>query len=71
MVESGPMVSAAFIAVGFINEHALFRADITIGNDGLYAFKGMLLTAITMSPRFRLVRITRWLKRPAEIYERI
>jgi diaminohydroxyphosphoribosylaminopyrimidine deaminase/5-amino-6-(5-phosphoribosylamino)uracil reductase len=54
MVESGPTVSAAFIAAGFADEIALFRADMTIGADGLDALEGMPLATITASSRFKL-----------------
>jgi len=54
MVEGGPTVSAAFLAAGFADEIALFRADMTIGADGLDALEGMPLATITASSRFKL-----------------
>ncbi len=54
MVESGPTVSAAFVAADLVDEIALFRAEKTIGADGLDALEGMPLASITMSPRLRL-----------------
>jgi diaminohydroxyphosphoribosylaminopyrimidine deaminase/5-amino-6-(5-phosphoribosylamino)uracil reductase len=71
MVESGPMVSAAFIAAGLADEIALFRAEMTIGADGLDALEGMPLTSITMSPRFRLRDNEMAGNDRLEIYERV
>ena len=71
MVESGPTVSAAFIAAGLVDEIALFRADMTIGADGLDALEGMPLTSITKSPRFRLRDNDTVGNDRLEIYERV
>ena len=54
MVESGPKIAAAVIDAGLADEIALFRAEKTVGSDGLDALVDMPLTAITGSPRFRL-----------------
>jgi diaminohydroxyphosphoribosylaminopyrimidine deaminase/5-amino-6-(5-phosphoribosylamino)uracil reductase len=54
MVESGPKIAAAVINAGIADEIALFRAEKTVGSDGLDALDDMLLTAITGSPRFVL-----------------
>ncbi len=55
MVEAGPIVSAAFLAADLVDAAALFRSPNAIG-EGIDAFDGMPLTALTQSPRLRLVR---------------
>jgi diaminohydroxyphosphoribosylaminopyrimidine deaminase/5-amino-6-(5-phosphoribosylamino)uracil reductase len=54
MVEAGPIVSAAFIAADLVDEAALFRAPKTLGQ-GIDALEGMPLSALTLSPKLRLV----------------
>lgn len=54
MVEAGPIVSAAFVAADLVDEVALFRSWNAIG-DGIDALEGMPLSALTLSPRLRLV----------------
>ncbi len=55
MVEAGPILSAAFIAADLVDEAALFRAPKTLGADGIDALEGMPLSALTLSPKLRLV----------------
>ena len=54
MVEAGPIVSAAFLAADLVDEAALFHAPNPIG-EGIDALDGMPLSALTQSPRLRLV----------------
>jgi len=54
MVEAGPILSAAFIAADLVDEVALFRAPTALG-EGIDALEGMPLSALTLSPRLRLV----------------
>jgi diaminohydroxyphosphoribosylaminopyrimidine deaminase/5-amino-6-(5-phosphoribosylamino)uracil reductase len=54
MVEAGPILSAAFVAADLIDEAALFRAPTALG-EGIDALEGMPLSALTLSPRLRLV----------------
>jgi diaminohydroxyphosphoribosylaminopyrimidine deaminase/5-amino-6-(5-phosphoribosylamino)uracil reductase len=54
MVEGGPTVAASFVKSDLIDEVALFRAPITIGDDGVDALEGMPLTALTRSPHLKL-----------------
>jgi diaminohydroxyphosphoribosylaminopyrimidine deaminase/5-amino-6-(5-phosphoribosylamino)uracil reductase len=54
MVEAGPILSAAFIAADLVDEAALFRASTALG-EGIDALDGMPLSALTLSPRLRLV----------------
>jgi len=54
MVEAGPILSAAFLAADLVDEAALFRSRESIGA-GIDALEGMPLTALTQSPRLRLV----------------
>jgi diaminohydroxyphosphoribosylaminopyrimidine deaminase / 5-amino-6-(5-phosphoribosylamino)uracil reductase len=52
MVEGGPTVAASFVAAGFVDETAIFRARTVIGADGIDALEAMPLSALTASPRF-------------------
>jgi diaminohydroxyphosphoribosylaminopyrimidine deaminase/5-amino-6-(5-phosphoribosylamino)uracil reductase len=54
MVEAGPILSAAFIAADLVDEAALFRSGGPLG-EGIDALEGMPLSALTLSPRLRLV----------------
>jgi diaminohydroxyphosphoribosylaminopyrimidine deaminase / 5-amino-6-(5-phosphoribosylamino)uracil reductase len=54
MVEAGPILSAAFLAADLADAAALFRSPQPIGA-GIDALEGMPLTALTQSPRLRLV----------------
>jgi diaminohydroxyphosphoribosylaminopyrimidine deaminase/5-amino-6-(5-phosphoribosylamino)uracil reductase len=55
MVEAGPILSAAFLAADLVDEAALFRSLNPIGADGIDVLEGMPLTALTQSPKLRLV----------------
>jgi diaminohydroxyphosphoribosylaminopyrimidine deaminase / 5-amino-6-(5-phosphoribosylamino)uracil reductase len=54
MVEAGPIASAAFLAADLVDEAALFSSPNAIG-EGIDALEGMPLSALTQSPRLRLV----------------
>jgi diaminohydroxyphosphoribosylaminopyrimidine deaminase/5-amino-6-(5-phosphoribosylamino)uracil reductase len=54
MVEAGPILSAAFVAVDLVDEAALFRSPHALG-EGIEALEGMPLSALTLSPKLRLV----------------
>jgi diaminohydroxyphosphoribosylaminopyrimidine deaminase/5-amino-6-(5-phosphoribosylamino)uracil reductase len=54
MVEAGPIVSAAFLAADLVDEAALFRSDKPLG-EGIDALEGTPLSALTLSPKLRLV----------------
>jgi diaminohydroxyphosphoribosylaminopyrimidine deaminase/5-amino-6-(5-phosphoribosylamino)uracil reductase len=54
MVEAGPIVSAAFLAADLVDEAALFRSAKELG-EGIDALEGMPLSALTLSPKLRLV----------------
>ena len=53
MVEGGPIVAAAFVGAGLVDEAALFRAEKTVGADGIDALEGMALDALTGSLQSR------------------
>src|SRR5689334_13022682 len=55
MVEAGPILSAAFLAADLVDEAALFRSPGALGPDAIDALEGMPLTALTESPKLRLV----------------
>ncbi len=55
MVEAGPILSAAFLAADLVDEAALFRSPEALGADAIDALEGMPLSALTLSPRLRLV----------------
>jgi len=54
MVEAGPILSAAMIAADLVDEAALFRSPDALG-EGIEALEGMPLSALTLSPRLRLM----------------
>ena len=54
MVEAGPILSAAFVAADLVDEAVLFRSAVALG-EGIDALDGMPLSALTLSPRLRLV----------------
>ena len=55
MVESGPILAAAFLRADLIDEAALFRSPAVIGPDGIDALDGLPLSALTQSPRLNAV----------------
>jgi diaminohydroxyphosphoribosylaminopyrimidine deaminase/5-amino-6-(5-phosphoribosylamino)uracil reductase len=59
MVEAGPILAAALLDADLIDEAALLRSAKVIGPDGIAAFEGLPLTALTGSSRFELIR-TEW-----------
>ena len=54
MVEAGPTVSAAFLAADLVDAVALFRSPAALG-EGIDALEGLPLSALTLSPKLRLV----------------
>lgn len=74
MVEGGPIVAAALLRADLIDEAALFHTDLTIGPDGIDAFEGLPLTALTRSPVLSSLGIepidrdrVEWFARTAEL----
>src|SRR5262249_8088579 len=55
MVESGPILAAAFLRADLVDEAALFRSPAVIGPDGIDALDGLPLSALTQSPRLNAV----------------
>jgi len=54
MVEAGPILSAAFLAADLVDAAALFRSPEPLG-EGIDALEGLPLSALTLSPKLRLV----------------
>ena len=54
MVEAGPILSAAFLRADLVDEAALFRSPTPLG-EGIEALEGEPLSALTLSPKLRLV----------------
>jgi diaminohydroxyphosphoribosylaminopyrimidine deaminase/5-amino-6-(5-phosphoribosylamino)uracil reductase len=54
LVESGPIVAAAFLQADLVDEAMLLRSPNGIGADGIDALEGLPLEALTHSPRFML-----------------
>jgi diaminohydroxyphosphoribosylaminopyrimidine deaminase/5-amino-6-(5-phosphoribosylamino)uracil reductase len=52
MVEGGPTIAADLLRADLIDEAALFRAPLKLGQ-GIDAFEGLPLTALTQSLRFK------------------
>jgi diaminohydroxyphosphoribosylaminopyrimidine deaminase/5-amino-6-(5-phosphoribosylamino)uracil reductase len=55
MVESGPIVAAAFLQADLVDEAMLLRSPSSIGADGIDALEGMPLEALTGSLRLTSV----------------
>lgn len=55
MVESGPILAAAFLRADLVDEGVLFRSPKIIGPEGIDALDGLPLSALTRSPRFKAV----------------
>jgi diaminohydroxyphosphoribosylaminopyrimidine deaminase/5-amino-6-(5-phosphoribosylamino)uracil reductase len=55
MVESGPILAAAFLRADLVDAAALFRSPAVIGPDGIDALDGLPLSALTRSPRLNAV----------------
>ena len=55
MVETGPILAAAFIRADLVDEAVVLRSPTTIGADGIDALDGLPLSALTRSSRFRAV----------------
>jgi diaminohydroxyphosphoribosylaminopyrimidine deaminase/5-amino-6-(5-phosphoribosylamino)uracil reductase len=64
-------VAASFVASDLVDEVALFRASKEIGADGVDALDGLPLTALTESPRLRLVETESVGADTLERYERV
>jgi diaminohydroxyphosphoribosylaminopyrimidine deaminase/5-amino-6-(5-phosphoribosylamino)uracil reductase len=54
MVEAGPILSAAFLTADLVDAAALFRSPNPLG-EGIDALEGLPLSALTLSPKLRLV----------------
>jgi diaminohydroxyphosphoribosylaminopyrimidine deaminase/5-amino-6-(5-phosphoribosylamino)uracil reductase len=70
MVEGGPTVAASFVKADLIDKAALFRAPAAIGTDGVDALDGVPLTALTQSPRLKLLASETLGADTLELYER-
>jgi diaminohydroxyphosphoribosylaminopyrimidine deaminase/5-amino-6-(5-phosphoribosylamino)uracil reductase len=55
MVESGPILAAAFLRADLVDEATLFRSPAIIGQDGIDALDGLPLSALTQSPRLNAI----------------
>lgn len=55
LVEAGPMLTAAFLHSGFVDEVYWFRAPILIGSDGLSPFPELGLDSVDCASRWALM----------------
>ena len=55
MVETGPILAAAFVRADLVDELALFRSPSAIGPDGIDALDGLPLSALTQSPKLKAI----------------
>lgn len=69
MVEAGPILSAAFLTADLVDEVALFRSAKTLG-EGIDALEGTPLSALTLSPKLRLVGSERIGEDTLQMFER-
>ena len=69
MVEAGPILSAAFLTADLVDAAALFRSPNPLG-EGLDALEGLPLSALTLSPKLRLVESEQIGADTLQVYER-
>jgi diaminohydroxyphosphoribosylaminopyrimidine deaminase / 5-amino-6-(5-phosphoribosylamino)uracil reductase len=55
MVETGPILTTALLDADLVDEAAIFRSQGIIGADGIDALDGLPFTALTRSPRLKLI----------------
>ena len=53
MVETGPILAAAFLRADLVDEAVLFQASQAIGANGIDALDGLPLAALSHSPKFK------------------
>jgi diaminohydroxyphosphoribosylaminopyrimidine deaminase/5-amino-6-(5-phosphoribosylamino)uracil reductase len=70
MVEGGPIVAAAFVSAGLVDEAALFRSPNPLG-EGIDALEGLPLTALTQSPGLKSLAAEAVGDDTLEMFERI
>jgi diaminohydroxyphosphoribosylaminopyrimidine deaminase / 5-amino-6-(5-phosphoribosylamino)uracil reductase len=70
LVEGGARVASSFVASGLVDEVWLLRGTDSVGADGVAALEGLLLTAITQSPGFRVRASESLQKDTLTVYER-
>ena len=70
MVEGGPRVAASFVTADLVDEAAILRSTTAIGADGIDAFDGLPLSALTQIGRLGLRDIEMIGEDRLEIYER-
>jgi diaminohydroxyphosphoribosylaminopyrimidine deaminase/5-amino-6-(5-phosphoribosylamino)uracil reductase len=55
LVEGGPILCARLLQSDFVDEVVVVRSPRALGTDAIDAIEGMLLSALTASPRLRLI----------------
>jgi diaminohydroxyphosphoribosylaminopyrimidine deaminase / 5-amino-6-(5-phosphoribosylamino)uracil reductase len=55
MVETGPILAAAFVRADLVDAAAVVSAPAVIGPDGIDALDGLPLSALTRSPRLKSI----------------
>jgi diaminohydroxyphosphoribosylaminopyrimidine deaminase/5-amino-6-(5-phosphoribosylamino)uracil reductase len=70
MVEGGPTVAASFVEADLVDEAVLVHAQQAIGAQGIDALEGMPLTALTESPKLKLLGSEELGSDRADLYER-
>jgi diaminohydroxyphosphoribosylaminopyrimidine deaminase / 5-amino-6-(5-phosphoribosylamino)uracil reductase len=70
MVEGGPKTAAAFLKAGLVDQVVLLRSPMTIGPEGIDAFDGLALEAVTRSPDFTLSDAEAFAGEVIETYDR-
>ena len=71
MIEGGPMVAAAFLTAGLVDEAVLLRSATAIGPDGIDALEGLPLTALTQSAQLHSRGVETLDADTVEIFERM
>jgi diaminohydroxyphosphoribosylaminopyrimidine deaminase/5-amino-6-(5-phosphoribosylamino)uracil reductase len=55
LVEGGPLLSAALLQADLVDEAVIVRSSQALGNGAVDALEGMSLTALTESPRLKVI----------------
>jgi diaminohydroxyphosphoribosylaminopyrimidine deaminase/5-amino-6-(5-phosphoribosylamino)uracil reductase len=70
MVETGPILAAAFVKADLVDEAAIFYSPRALGGDAIGALEGLPLTALMRSPRLVTVGTERCGDDTLDLFER-
>lgn len=71
LVEPGPLLAAAFLKAGLIDEAVIIRSSAALGPNAIGAIEGLSLNALTDSMKFRIVSQEKLGADQVTVYERM